>query len=63
MAFEQSLSAVLILSGCDAQAQNLPAMAKAMGLAAEAGRLAIKPGRISVEAYASASSSLTGVVS
>jgi len=53
----------LLINTAIAQAQNPPAMAKAMGMAAEAGRLAFQAGRIPVKAYASASSPLTGVVS
>ncbi|MEO0489334.1 MAG: thiazole synthase, partial [Cyanobacteria bacterium J06659_2] len=37
-------------------------MGRAMGLAAEAGRLAYMAGRIPTKAYASASSPLTGVI-
>ncbi len=62
MAMELGADALLINTAI-AQAQNPPAMAKAMGMAAEAGRLAFQAGRIPVKAYASASSPLTGVVS
>jgi thiazole synthase len=53
----------LLINTAIAQAVNAPAMAKAMGMAAEAGRLAYLSGRIPVKAYASASSPLTGTVS
>ncbi|MEM9508772.1 MAG: thiazole synthase, partial [Cyanobacteria bacterium P01_E01_bin.35] len=46
-----------------ALAQNPVAMARAMGLAAEAGRLAYLSGRIPVKQYATASSPLTGTIS
>lgn len=52
----------LLINTAIAQAQNPVAMAKAMGLATEAGRLAYQAGRIPVKAYASASSPLTGRV-
>lgn len=61
MAMEMGADALLINTAI-AQAANAPAMAKAMGLAAEAGRLAYQAGRIPVKAYASASSPLQGVV-
>jgi thiazole synthase len=53
----------LLINTAIAQAANAPDMAKAMGMAAEAGRLAYLAGRIPVKAYASASSPLTGTVS
>ena len=52
----------LLINTAIAQAQDPPNMARAMALAAEAGRLAYKAGRIPIKAYASASSPLTGVV-
>jgi thiazole synthase len=52
----------LLVNTAIAQAQNPAAMARAMGLATEAGRLAYRSGRIPVKAYASASSPLTGLV-
>lgn len=61
LAMELGADALLINTAI-AQAQNPPAMAKAMGMAAEAGRLAFQAGRIPVKAYASASSPLTGVI-
>jgi thiazole synthase len=60
-AMELGADAVLINTAI-AQAENAAAMAKAMGLAVQAGRLAYLAGRIPVKAYASASSPLTGVV-
>jgi thiazole synthase len=60
-AMELGAAAVLINTAI-AQAENAAAMAKAMGLAVQAGRLAYLAGRIPVKAYASASSPLTGVV-
>ncbi|MCS6815479.1 MAG: HisA/HisF-related TIM barrel protein, partial [Cyanobacteria bacterium] len=53
----------LLINTAIAQAQNPPAMAKAMALATEAGRLAYLSGRIPVKPYASASSPLTGTIS
>ncbi|GAB4527156.1 MAG: hypothetical protein Tsb0014_07750 [Pleurocapsa sp.] len=53
----------LLVNSAIAMAQNPPVMARAMGLAAEAGRLAYLAGRIPVKQYASASSPLTGTVS
>jgi thiazole synthase len=53
----------LLINTAIAQAANAPAMAKAMGMATEAGRLAYLSGRIPVKVYASASSPLTGTVS
>ncbi|HEY9752408.1 MAG TPA: thiazole synthase [Coleofasciculaceae cyanobacterium] len=60
-AMEMGADALLINTAI-AQAQNSVMMARAMGLAAEAGRLAYHAGRIPVKAYASASSPVTGVV-
>ena len=52
----------LLINTAIAQATDPPSMARAMGLATEAGRLAYLAGRIPVKAYASASSPLTGLV-
>ena len=52
----------LLINTAIAQAQNPADMARAMKLAAEAGRLAYQAGRIPVKAYASASSPLTGTI-
>ena len=52
----------LLINSAIALAKNPPAMARAMGLAAQAGRLAYLAGRIPVKQYASASSPLTGTV-
>ncbi len=60
-AMEMGADALLINSAI-ALAQNPVAMARAMGLAAEAGRLAYLAGRIPVKSYASASSPLTGTI-
>lgn len=60
-AMEMGADALLINTAI-AEAQNPMAMARAMGLAAEAGRLAYLAGRIPVKAYASASSPLTGTI-
>lgn len=60
-AMEMGASALLINTAI-AQAQNPVAMARAMGMATEAGRLAYLAGRIPVKFYASASSPLTGTV-
>jgi thiazole synthase len=60
-AMEFGADAVLINTAI-AQAQNPAAMARAMGLATTAGRLAYLSGRIPVKAYASASSPLTGLI-
>lgn len=60
-AMEMGADALLINTAI-AQAQNSVMMARAMSLAAEAGRLAYHAGRIPVKAYASASSPVTGVV-
>ncbi len=60
-AMEMGADALLINTAI-AQAQHPAAMARAMALAAEAGRLAYLSGRIPVRAYASASSPMTGLV-
>lgn len=52
----------LLINSAIALAQNPPAMAKAMGLAAKAGRIAHLAGRMPIKAYASASSPLTGTI-
>ncbi len=52
----------LLINTAIAQAQNPMGMARAMGLATEAGRLAYLSGRIPIKAYASASSPVTGTV-
>jgi thiazole synthase len=52
----------LLINTAIAQAQNPVAMARAMNLATEAGRLAYKAGRIPVKVYASASSPITGTI-
>jgi len=62
LAMEMGADALLVNSAI-ALAQNPVAMARAMGLAAEAGRLAYLSGRIPVKQYASASSPLTGTIS
>lgn len=61
LAMELGADALLINSAI-ALAQNPVAMARAMGLAAEAGRLAYLAGRIPVKQYANASSPLSGTV-
>lgn len=61
-AMEMGADAVLINTAI-AQAQNPVMMAKAMGLAAQAGRLAYLSGRIPIKVYASASSPLTDRIS
>jgi thiazole synthase len=61
-AMEMGADAVLINSAI-ALAKNPAAMAKAMGMAVEAGRLAYWAGRIPVRSAASASSPLTGTIS
>jgi thiazole synthase len=61
-AMEMGADALLINSAI-ACAQNPAMMAKAMGMAAIAGRLAYRAGRIPVRSTASASSPLTGTVS
>jgi thiazole synthase len=60
-AMEMGADALLINSAI-AQAKNPVAMAQAMGLATEAGRLAYLAGRIPVKTYANASSPLTGTI-
>ncbi len=60
-AMEMGADALLINSAI-ANAQNSPAMAKAMGMAAEAGRLAYLAGRMPIKDYAIASSPQTGTV-
>lgn len=60
-AMEMGADALLINTAI-AQAQNPRFMARAMNLAAEAGRLAYKAGRIPVKAYAAASSPTTGTI-
>lgn len=60
-AMEMGADALLINSAI-ALAQNPPVMAKAMGMATEAGRLAYLAGRIPTKDYAIASSPLTGRV-
>jgi thiazole synthase len=60
-AMEMGADALLINTAI-AQAQNPPTMARAMGMATVAGRLACLAGRIPVKAYASASSPLTGTI-
>jgi thiazole synthase len=52
----------LLVNSAIALAQNPAVMARAMGLAAEAGRLAYLSGRIPVKQYASASSPLSGTI-
>ncbi|MBE9146079.1 thiazole synthase [Planktothrix mougeotii] len=61
LAMEMGADALLINSAI-ALAQNPMAMAKAMGMATEAGRLAYLAGRIPVKTYAEASSPLTGTI-
>lgn len=60
-AMEMGADALLINTAI-AQAQDPVKMARAMSLAAEAGRLAYQAGRIPVKAYASASSPTTGTI-
>ncbi|MEM9925964.1 MAG: glycine oxidase ThiO [Cyanobacteria bacterium P01_D01_bin.50] len=60
-AMEMGADALLINSAI-ALAKNPPAMARAMNMAAVAGRLAYLAGRMPVKDYASASSPLTGTV-
>ncbi|WP_346290031.1 glycine oxidase ThiO [Sphaerothrix gracilis] len=60
-AMEMGADALLINTAI-AKAKNPIAMGQAMGMAAEAGRLAYLAGRIPVRAYASASSPLTGQI-
>lgn len=52
----------LLINTAIAKAQDPVKMGRAMGLAAEAGRLAYLAGRIPIKAYASASSPLTGTI-
>ena len=52
----------LLVNSAIALAQNPVAMGRAMGMAAEAGRLAYLSGRIPVKQYASASSPLSGTI-
>lgn len=62
-AYSMELGAdALLINSAIALAQNPVAMAKAMGMATEAGRLAYLSGRIPVKSYASASSPLTGTI-
>jgi thiazole synthase len=61
VAMELGVDAVLMNTAI-AEAQDAAAMAKAMRLAVEAGRLAFLAGRMPKRLYASASSPLTGVV-
>ena len=61
LAMEMGADALLVNSAI-ALAKNPVAMARAMGLAAEAGRLAYLSGRIPVKQYATASSPLTGTI-
>jgi thiazole synthase len=60
-AMEMGADALLINSAI-ANAQNSPAMAKAMGMAAESGRLAYLAGRMPIKDYAIASSPQTGTI-
>ena len=62
LAMEMGADALLINSAI-ALAKEPPMMAKAMSLAAEAGRLAYLSGRIPIKEYARASSPLTGTIS
>ncbi|BAU63554.1 glycine oxidase ThiO [Stanieria sp. NIES-3757] len=52
----------LLINSAIAMAQDPVAMARAMGLATEAGRLAYLSGRIPVKQYAAASSPVTGTI-
>jgi thiazole synthase len=52
----------LLINSAIALAQNPVVMAKAMGMATEAGRLAYLSGRMPVKTYASASSPVTGTI-
>ena len=61
LAMEMGADALLVNSAI-ALAKNPVAMGRAMGLAAEAGRLAYLSGRIPIKQYASASSPLTGTI-
>ncbi|MBF2067723.1 MAG: glycine oxidase ThiO [Calothrix sp. C42_A2020_038] len=60
-AMEMGADALLINSAI-ALAENAPVMARAMGLATIAGRLAYTAGRMPIKDYASASSPLTGTI-
>jgi thiazole synthase len=60
-AMEMGADALLINTAI-AQASDPSVMAKAMGMATEAGRMAYFAGRIPVKAYASASSPITGTI-
>ena len=61
LAMEMGADALLVNSAI-ALAKNPVAMGRAMGMAAEAGRLAYLSGRIPVKQYATASSPLTGTI-
>ncbi|AFZ16587.1 glycine oxidase ThiO [Allocoleopsis franciscana] len=62
-AYSMELGAdALLINSAIALAQNPVAMGRAMGMAAEAGRLAYLSGRMPMKSYASASSPLTGTV-
>ena len=61
LAMELGASACLVNTAI-ALAEDPPAMARAMALGVQAGRLAYQAGRIEKKAYASASSPLAGVV-
>jgi thiazole synthase len=61
IALELGMDAVLMNTAI-AEARDAPAMAKAMRLAVEAGRLAYLAGRMSKRLYANASSPLAGVI-
>jgi thiazole synthase len=62
-AYSMELGAdALLINSAIALATNPVGMAKAMGMATEAGRLAYLAGRIPVKNYASASSPLTGTI-
>ena len=52
----------LLINSAIALAKDPVAMGRAMGMAAQAGRLAYQAGRIPVKAYASASSPVTGTI-
>ncbi len=52
----------LLINSAIALAQNSPAMAKAMNLAANAGRIAYLAGRMPIKTYAVASSPLSGTI-
>lgn len=60
-AMEMGADALLVNTAI-AQAVNSIAMARAMNLATEAGRLAYQAGRIPIKVYASASSPMTGTI-